>query len=88
MKSSLPSFRRDFAVVAWNDRINVMGGCDEAGAKTALNEEYNPATNTWQVKTAMSIPRSNLAAAALGDRIDDTGGIDISGKETCVHEAY
>lgn len=88
MKSSLPSVRRGFAVAAWNDRIYVMGGSDEAGAKTALNEEYNPATNTWQARAAMSIPRSNLAAAVLGSRIYATGGIDASGKETCAHEAY
>jgi N-acetylneuraminic acid mutarotase len=88
VKSSLPGVRRDFAVVAWNDRIYVMGGSDEVGAKTGLNEEYNPVTNTWQARAAMSTPRSNLAAAALEGRIYATGGIDSSGKETCVHEAY
>jgi len=68
----MPTRRINFAIGVYDDRIYVIGGQDNENTittpevnyqfdvLTGSNEVYDPATNIWQTKTAMSTPRNNL----------------------------
>jgi N-acetylneuraminic acid mutarotase len=71
-----------------NNRIFVVGGTDTGGAKSALNESYDPSTDTWNLRAPMPTPRSNLAAVSLNGWIFATGGDEASDRESNNHEAY
>jgi N-acetylneuraminic acid mutarotase len=75
-------------VAALNNRIFVIGGTGPDGTKSALNESFDPATDTWEAWASLPTARSNLAAAILGGKIYATGGVETSGRESNSHESY
>lgn len=53
-------------------KIYVIGGTYEGYHNT--NQEYDPSTNTWAVKTSMPTPRSNFGIAVYQNKIYCIGG--------------
>ena len=65
-----------------NDKIYAIGGTTVqtketsyiSGEITAVNEEYDPSTNTWTIKTAMPTVRAYFATAVYQNKIYCFGG--------------
>ncbi len=57
------------------------------GQAFAVNEAYDPATNTWTTKAPMPTPRGALSAAAVNGIIYAIGGYKPN-QELTVNEAY
>jgi len=84
-KQPMLTSRSNFAVAVYKDKIYVIGGTTgfapavKSGVYkpivTGANEEYDPATNTWETKTPMPTPRRALQANTVGDKIYLIGGI-------------
>jgi len=105
-KAPMNVARSDLGVAAVNGKIYAIGGNAEAGYMPnsegndykALgwikdtNEEYDPATDTWKIKTPMPTPRCNFAIATLANKIYCIGGITnwASGliSYTAINEVY
>jgi hypothetical protein len=51
---------RNCRIAVVNERIYAIGGDN-----LAINEEYNPANNTWTFKTPMPTPRDDFGIAVL-----------------------
>ena len=97
--------RSDLGVAVVNGKIYAIGGNTESGYMpnsggndykalgwiAAANEEYNPETDTWTLKTSMPTPRCNFAIVAFENKIYCIGGI-INWAElisyTAVNEVY
>jgi hypothetical protein len=64
-----------------NDRIYIIGGNPAGDPATylTLNQEYNPQTNTWTTKRAMTTARGWISGACVKDKIYVIGGHDNSG---------
>ncbi len=78
MKQPMNQARGGLGVAAVNGKIYAIGGCIENGSYVPLypttglvgtNEEYDPATDTWTLKTSMPTPRSNFAIAVVQNKI-------------------
>lgn len=82
-KESMHQARGALGVEAVNGKIYAIGGCTKNGSYSqypitgfvGTNEEYNPSTDTWILKTSMPTPRSNFAIAACKNKIYCIGGI-------------
>jgi len=66
----------NFGLGTVGDRIQAVGG--EAPA-LAVNEEYDPLTNTWRELTPLSATRHGAAAATIGPRLYIIGGGNTEG---------
>ncbi len=66
--------RSGAAVAAANGKLYVIGGVLANGTLSALVEEYDPASNQWNQKTAMPTPRSYASAAIVNNVIYVIGG--------------
>ena len=72
LKESMPTSRSDFGIAVFEDRIYCMGGYysySNQGGATAVNEVYNPATDTWETKTPMPTPLLNVQANVIDGKI-------------------
>jgi N-acetylneuraminic acid mutarotase len=65
--------RTSLAAAAVNGKIYAIGGASGGGAAT-LNEEYDPATNSWSTKASMPTARAGHAAVAVNEKIYAIGG--------------
>ncbi len=72
----MPTSRAYLQAVAVNGRIYALGGStlgdiDARSNEVILgaNEEYDPATNMWQTKTAMPTPLKDFAAVVVENKI-------------------
>ncbi|MCG2726983.1 MAG: hypothetical protein L6420_12180, partial [Elusimicrobia bacterium] len=54
-------------------KVYAIGG-KYGSTKLNINEEYDPAVNTWTTKTIMPTARSGLSAAAVGGKLYVIGG--------------
>jgi N-acetylneuraminic acid mutarotase len=83
----MPSRRGAAAAAVVNGKIHVIGGAsvvpgsNEAGIHPArahqvlgLNEEYDPATNSWRARAPMPTPRNHHVVAAANNKIYAIGG--------------
>ena len=86
-KAPMPTARGSLTAVVVNGRIYAIGGYSEA-EYTAVNEEYDPATNTWVIKAPMPTARSSLAAAAVNGKIYAIGGYEGFGSHLDKNEEY
>jgi len=76
-KQSMNQARGGLGVAAVNGKIYAIGGHIENGSYSlnptngfvGTNEEYDPQTDTWTIKTSMPTPRSNFAIAACQNKI-------------------
>ncbi|MBI3926983.1 MAG: hypothetical protein HY319_15715 [Armatimonadetes bacterium] len=64
----------DSAVVAFGDRILVIGGRSQ-GRPLARVAAYDPLTGSWQDLPALRTPRYGHVAGVLGDRVYVFGGV-------------
>ena len=99
--------RENLGVVAVNGKIYAIGGDTLSGFWTysmgfsgtpvggvvGTNEEYDPATNQWTIKTSMPTPRTGIAIAAYENKIYCIGGsttydIYSSRTLTAINEVY
>jgi len=83
-RSSMPLPRRDFATVALEGKIYVLGGGDTTflgtpSPPTATVQVYDPATDSWTMANPMLQAATNHAAAVVDGRIYVAGGrTDVS----------
>jgi hypothetical protein len=87
----------DLAVV--NGKIYAIGGSTQSfggipgmgsgitGDVVGTNEQYDPATNTWTIKSPMPTPRAEFGIAVFQNKIYCIGGITNDGS-TGVNEVY
>jgi TolB-like protein len=69
----MPTARGYLAAGAIDGWLYVVGGYGSGGYKNTL-EVYNPATNTWETKSAMPTAREGLAAGVIDGRLYVVGG--------------
>ena len=62
----MPTARRTMTVGTISDRLQVIGGENPV---VAVNEEYNPETDTWRKLTPIEIGRHGAAGATIRGRI-------------------
>ena len=78
-KTPMPTSRSMTAAHVVNDRIYVIGGMGDYDGDNwppiSKVEEYNPATDTWAVKSNMPTARSALLSAVYNDKIYVISGI-------------
>jgi hypothetical protein len=67
-KASMHQTRYGLGVAVVNGRIYAIGGNTEEEV-VGTNEEYDPATDTWVLKTPMPTPRNYFAIAAYQSKI-------------------
>ena len=83
MKKPMPTPRGGFAIAVFGDKIYTFGGRIKYGGNsppelTAVNEVYDPATDTWTTKASMPTPKAGLSANVVNDKIYLIGGFTYS----------
>jgi alpha-tubulin suppressor-like RCC1 family protein/chitodextrinase len=68
-----------------NGKIYLIGGY-AGSSRSAINEEYDPLTDTWTIKTSMSTIRYALGVANVNGKIYAIGGYDGSNYLATVEE--
>jgi len=71
--ASMPTARGGLGVAVVNGKIYAIGGVDN-DAQLAVNEEYDPATDTWRARAPMPTARSGFAVAVFQNKIYVIGG--------------
>jgi hypothetical protein len=82
-KAPMTQARGGLGVAVVNGKIYVIGGSTQNGVDgqlLSINEEYDPATNTWVTRAPMPTPRTDFAIAAYQNRIYCIGGISGQGR--------
>lgn len=69
----MPTAREGLGVAVVNGKIYAIGGLSN-DTNLAVNEEYDPATDTWKTKEPMPTARSGFAVAAFQSKIYVIGG--------------
>jgi hypothetical protein len=94
-KAPMHEARWDLSVAVVNDRIYAIGGLTQKGAPpytggvVGINEEYDPATDTWSFKAPMPTPRYRFNMIVYQNKIYCIGGsIIYGGPDTGVNEVY
>jgi len=91
-KAPMPTARGGLGVAVVNGMIYAIGGSNN-NTQLAVNEEYNPVTDTWTTKSPMPTARSGFAIAVYQNKIYCIGGTTgdsnnfVSGF-TSVNEVY
>ncbi len=80
--AAMPTARRSLGVAVVDGKIYAIGGSNNDG-QLAVNEEYNPLTNTWTTKAPMPTARSGFAITVYQNKIYCIGGT-IGDDETAV----
>lgn len=75
------------AIIAYKNKIYVIGGVDSGGIVHTLNQEYNPATNKWVMRKSMFTPRDHAGVEAVDSLIYVCSG-GVLKKNTGAFEAY
>jgi N-acetylneuraminic acid mutarotase len=81
--------RGDPGVVAYKDKIYVMGGYfPSAYGYNQTQEVYDPQTNSWQFRANLPIGRSDMMVASYGDKLYAIGGwnLNLGGTYTYTNE--
>ena len=71
-KAMMHQARSGLGVEAIDNKIYAFGGKDKSGT-LASNEEYDPRTNSWTIKTPMPIPSWGLVTAVCQNKIYSLG---------------
>lgn len=94
-KTALPTHQQSFAVAAYQNKIYVSGGCSGFNQITGYpinctgaNEEYNPATDSWETKAPMPTARAELQANLVNDEIYFVSGTLPDGSISNATEVY
>jgi N-acetylneuraminic acid mutarotase len=90
-KASMPTARAQFGVAVVNGKIYAIGGENNSatGGPNVLNvnEEYDPAANTWTTKKPMPTTRHSFGIAVYQNKIYCIGG-SVNGPHLTVNEVY
>ncbi len=77
-KKPMPTARQYFGIAVCQNKIyTIGGGCYDSGAgwsTSNVTEVYDPLTDSWETKTAMSTSRMHLCANEVNGRIYLIGG--------------
>jgi N-acetylneuraminic acid mutarotase len=77
-KTSMPNPRINFGIAVIENKIYIIGGdrgnYDIGITTTAINEVYDPATDTWEMKTSMPTRRMAVSANVVDGKIYVIGG--------------
>ena len=79
-KAPMPTARYKLGIAVYNDKIFCIGGqfsnrsSNARAEQTGAIEVYDPATNTWEIKTSMPNPRSQFQANVVNGKIYLIGG--------------
>jgi len=91
----MPTARAALVAIEVNNKIYAIGGVDCVGGcyrPLAVNEVYDPATNTWTTKAPMPTARFRISAATVNGKIyvfgGGTGAVSGSGNRFDVVEEY
>jgi N-acetylneuraminic acid mutarotase len=86
----MPTARGGLGVAVVNGKIYAIGGVNN-DTQLAVNEEYDPATDTWKTRAPMPTARSGFAIAVYQSKIYVIGGTVGNGENvgfTGVNEVY
>jgi N-acetylneuraminic acid mutarotase len=72
-KKPMPTARSGLGVAVVEGKIYAIGGLNN-DTQLAVNEEYNPVTDTWTTKASMPTARSGFAVAVYQNKIYCIGG--------------
>ena len=76
----IPRQHINYSAVTSNGKVYVMGGIEKRAAKefviTDMNQEYDPATDTWTDRIPLPSPRQNAAIVSIDDTIYVISGTD------------
>jgi N-acetylneuraminic acid mutarotase len=72
-KASMPTARWSLMAVVVNNKIYAIGG-GAGSTGLAVNEEYDPASNTWAAKANMPTPRYAAGVGVVNNKIYVIGG--------------
>jgi N-acetylneuraminic acid mutarotase len=89
-KAFMPTARAQLGVAVVNGKIYAIGGGNNTAAGPtvlSVNEEYDPATNTWTTKEPMPTARHSFGIAVYENKIYCIGG-SINGPMLAVNEVY
>ena len=86
-KANMPTGRHAPGAAMVNGKIYVIGGIN-ASVMLAVNEEYDPVTNTWATKAPMPTARVSLVAVAVNNKIYAIGGMNASAIPVATNEEY
>ena len=78
-KAAMTTARCWSSSAVYNNKVYVFGGSSAANnfnTAIAVNQEYDPATNTWANRTAMPTAAMLTGAATAGTKIYVVGGFD------------
>ncbi len=73
-KSLMPNPVARTAVVAYKNKIYMIGGFAEDGSRHGTNQVYDPTTDTWETKAPMATGRTGLQANLVNGKIYLIGG--------------
>ncbi len=79
-KGAMPTARFNFAIAVYQNKIYCIGGhfsnrsINARAEITGAIEVYDPATDKWEIKKAMPVPRAQLEANVVNDKIYLIGG--------------
>ena len=83
----MPLGRQAAAGAVVGGKLYVLGGVSATGTEVATMIRYDPVTNAWSNRAAMSSPRSGLGGAAVKGILYAVGGLR-SGTILKIVEAY
>jgi N-acetylneuraminic acid mutarotase len=87
----MPTARAQLGVAVVNGKIYAIGGGNNSATggpnNLNVNEEYDPATNTWTTKKPMPTARHSFGIAVYQNKIYCIGG-SINGPRLAVNEVY
>ena len=69
----MPTARGDANIGVINNKIYIMGGSGSSGP-TALNEAYDPGSNTWQSKANLPTAANSGGNAVCNNKLYIIGG--------------
>jgi N-acetylneuraminic acid mutarotase len=92
-KASMPTSRSDFGIAVYENKIYCIGGYIKGNPPTgvnaaAVNEAYDPTTNTWTTRAQMPTARLNLRANVVNGKIYLIGGIPMPDTCRTLNEVY
>jgi N-acetylneuraminic acid mutarotase len=90
-KAPMPTPRSAFGIAVYENKIYCIGGyaiINSIGTATAVNEVYDPVTDTWTNKASMPTARLNLRANAVNGKIYLIGGIPTPDIGRTLNEVY
>ena len=79
-RASMPTPRTEFGIAVYKNKIYCISGEsgydkeDLGGVYTDVNEVYDPATDTWEKKAAITTPRYGMCANVVDGKVYIMGG--------------